>query len=227
VTRTDANGTREVRTLPGVLPAPAPDVLILDDYEAAHGTATYTLGTSAGTVSAAAVMDLSAGPWLGLPVTPQFSARVISITGYEAGVESRSTVVEPDGSPFPIVITRGASTRSGSLTLWAGDYPAALALLRLAQRGQVIMLRQAEHAGMDMFFTASAASILTLMVPEDKPAVFGVSMDYTEVGRPTAPLSGALGWTWNELKNSFATWADVFAAFETWGDVRTNTRRTP
>lgn len=223
IQRSDANGSYDVRTLPDVLPHPAPDVLVLDDYEPANGTATYTVTTAAGTVTKTAALDLGA-PWLGIPVTPQFSARAETITGYSAAVDSRSTVVEPDGSPYPIVISRGGSTRRGSMDIWAGDYPAALNLLRLAQRGKVIMLRQAEHAGMDMFFTAANAHISTLSVTETK-TVFGVSLDYTEVGRPTAPLSGALGWTWGALKNSFATWGDVFNAYASMGDIRTNTRK--
>lgn len=201
-----------------------PAALVLDDYEASAGTSTYTVTTALDTVSGSGALTIDS-PWLGLPVTPQFSARVDSVTGYEAGVDSLSTVIEPSGGNVPLVIFRGGSTRRGSLDVWAGSYAAALALLRLVQRGQIIMLRQAENPGMDMFFHASRAGITTLLQPANKPTVFGVRLDYIEVGRPAAPLSGALGWTWGTLKNSAASWADVFAGYATWGDIRTNRRK--
>jgi hypothetical protein len=222
VQRTDANGTYDVRLLAGILPWPAASgVLTLDDYEAANGSCTYTITTSVDSASGAVVLDLG-GPWLGVPVTPQFSSRVDSITGYGSALESRSTVLEPEGSPFPIVITRTGSSRRGRLELWAGTYPAALNLLRLAGRGQVMMLRQSEHAGMDMFFTVNGGTTLKTLTVAQGKTVFAVDLDYIEVPRPAAPLSGALGWTWGQLKNTYATWGDVFNDYATWGDVRTN-----
>lgn len=197
--------------------------LVIDDYEAAAGSASYTVTTATGPLEGGASLDLGA-PWLGIPVTPQFSARAETITGYDAAIESRATVLEPDGGFAPIVITRGGSSRRGSMDIWAGTYAAALALLRVAQRGQVVMLRQPEHPGMDMFFSASRAGITTL-TPNGAKTTFGVRLDYIEVGRPNSPLAGALGWTWGELKNSYATWGDLFKAYATWGDVRINRRK--
>lgn len=226
VQRTDRNGSYDVRTLTGLLPWPvASGTLTLDDYEAADGSSTYTVTTSADVVTGTASLDLDGTVWLGVPVTPQFSAKLQTLTAYAAGVTSRNTVIEPDGSPNPIVIIRSASSRRGQLTLWAGGYEAALALLRLCGRGQIILLRQSDHAGMDMFFTATNSELTTLRT-DGKDSVFGVQLTYIEVPRPRSPLSGALGWTWGELKNTYATWGDVFAAYATWGDVRTNTVRT-
>lgn len=226
VQRTDRNGSYDVRMITGLLPWPAASgTLTLDDYEAADGTSTYTVTTSADVVTGTAVLDLAGTVWLGVPVTPQFSAKVQTVTGYGAGVRSRNTVLEPDGSPNPIVIIRSSASRAGQMQLWAGTYEAALALLRLCGRGQIILLRQSDHAGMDMFFTATDADLTTLRT-DGKDSVFGVQLQYIEVPRPRAPLSGALGWTWGELKNTYATWGDVFNAYATWGDVRTNTVRT-
>lgn len=224
IQRTDGNGSYDVRTLPGVLPwTVASGTLILDDYEAATGSATYTVTTSADTATAAASLTLDA-IWLGVPVTPQFSAKVDAVLDYSTGLDSRAVVLEPDGSPFAVVVTRSASSRRGSMELFAGDYPAALALLRLVGRGQVVLLRQSTHAGMDMFFVGQSADLKTL-VTDRGSSRFSVQVQYIEVPRPTAPLSGALGWTWGELKNTYATWGDVFAAYATWGDVRTNRTR--
>lgn len=225
IQRTDRNGSYDVRVITDLLPwTAAQGTLTLDDYEAAAGTSTYTVTTSADVVTGSAVLTLD-GIWLGVPVTPQFSAKVQTVTGYGAGLESRNTVLEPDGSPNPIVIIRSASGRRGQLSLWAGTYEAALALLRLCGRGQIIFLRQTDHGGMDMFFTATGANLSTLRT-DGTSSVFGVDVQYIEVPRPRGPLSGALGWTWGTLRNTYATWGDVFNAYATWGDVRTNTVRT-
>ena len=74
-----------------------------------------------------------------------------------------------------------------------------------------------------MFFSPRSGTIRTLRV-EGAESQFGVAVEYIEVARPGAPLSGALGWDWAELKNNYATWGDVFNAFGSWGDVRTNTK---
>jgi hypothetical protein len=226
IQRTDRNGSYDVRVITGLLPWPASNgTLVLDDYEAADGTSTYTVTTTADAVGGTGTLVMDGTVWLGLPVTPQFSAKVNTMTGYDAGLTSRNTVLEPDGSPNPIVIIRTSTSRAGTLKLWAGTYEAALALLRLCGRGQIIFLRQPDHKGMDMFFTATGAQLSTLRT--DGPnSVFGVDVGYIEVPRPRGPLSGALGWTWGELKNTYATWGDVFNAYATWGDLRTNTVRT-
>lgn len=222
VRATGANGTRDVRTMTGQLPHTTGD-LVLDDYEAAQGATTYTVTTAAGTVSGTIVLALSS-PWLGTPENPQHSAPVRAVMEYGAGAATRSTVHEPDGPYDPIVIVLGGSTRRGTLTVEAGDYPAALALLRLCQRGQTMMLRQLQHAGMDMYFLPMQADILTVRAA-GQHSRFDLSVQYIEVGRPTGALSGALGWTWAELETSFATWGDVFDAYATWGDVRIDRRK--
>lgn len=222
VRRTDANGTADVRTMTGVLPH-STGVLILDDYEPAHGVATYTLTTAGGTVTGAITLALSS-PWLGTPEVPQYSAPVPAVLDYGAGTSTLSTVHEPDGRYDPIVIVRGASSRRGSLTVSGGSYPAALNLLRLCQRGQTMLLRQTQHNGMDMYFIPMQADIVTALAAGPS-SQFDLTLQYIEVGRPTGALSGALGWTWESLAAAFPTWGDVFEAYATWGDVRLDQRK--
>ena len=225
VRRSDVNGTRDVRTLTGQLPHTGVDVLELDDYEAAHGTARYTVTTAAGTVTASIVLALT-GPWFGTPENPQHSVVVNSFQDYNAGTSTLSTVHEPEGRDIaPIVIVRGASTRRGSLRIEGGSYAAALKILRIFQRGQTMLLRQPEHTGMDMYFVPMNADIVTALAAL-KSSVFDVTCNYIEVGRPEGALSGALGWTWGGLETDFPTWGDVEEAYATWGDVRID-RRMP
>jgi hypothetical protein len=226
VTRTDANGTRDVRTMTGQLPHTDDTVLTLDDYEASHGSARYTVATTAGTVRGTIVLALK-DPWLGTPENPQYSTAVPSVLDYSASGETRSIVHEPEHElGEPIVIVRGSTTRRGSLRVGAGTYAAALKILRIFQRGQTMLLRQpGHHAGMDMYFIATSYEIVTAAAWQEH-SVFDVTCSYIEVGRPGGALTGALGWTWAELEAAFPTWAAVEAAYATWGDVRTDRRTT-
>ena len=221
VRRTDANGTYDVRVLDGQLPHAAPDVLTLDDYEAAKGTSTYAVITTAGTVSGSIVLALTS-PWLGTPETPHYSAPVASVLTYGAGVVNQSTVHEPDGAPA-IVIVRGGSTRRGSMTIQGGSYSTALNLLRLCQQGRTMLLRETQHPGMDMFFMPMNADIITSLAA-GAASQFDLSVQYIEVGRPTGPLAGAFGWTWDDVPASFDNWWDVFDAYANWADVRLDRR---
>lgn len=224
VRRTDVNGTADVRTLTGQLPHTAPAELVLDDYEAGHGLARYTVTTIGGTVTGSIVHTLTS-PWLGTPENPQFSTVVPSFQDYGAGIQTLSTVHEPEGRDVsPIVIVRGASTRRGSLRIEGGTYAAALGILRMFQRGQTMLLRQADHDGMDMYFIPMNADIVTVAAA-GASSVFDVTANYIEVGRPDGALSGALGWTWDALATAFTTWADVETAYASWGDVRTDRRK--
>ena len=224
VRRTDANGTADVRTMTGQLPHTAPAVLVLDDYEA-NGTARYTVTTTAGTVTGSIILTL-ASPWLGTPENPQYSAAVASVLDYGAGGISRATVHEPDGDDAPIVIGLGGSTRRGSLRVSTpgGTYAEALSLFRILGRGQTMLLRQAEHPGMDMYFIAGNYEIVTALAG-GSGSVFDVTASYIEVVRPAGALSGALGWTWAALAAAFPTWAAVEEAYATWGDLRVDRRK--
>ena len=222
VRRTDANGTYDVRTMAGVLPHTAPGVLVLDDYEA-NGTATYTVTTTAETITGKIVLVLST-PWLSTPEAPQFSAPVQSVMTYGAGTSTLSTVFEPEGRADPIVIVRGASSRRGSMVIAGGDYATTLGLLRLCQRGQTMQLRQLQHPGMDMFFIPMQSDIQTALAAGER-SVFDLAVQYIEVARPTGALSGALGWTYAALAADFATYGDVFDAYASYGDLRTDVRK--
>jgi hypothetical protein len=224
VRRSDVNGTQDVRTLTGQLPHTGTDVLTLDDYEAAHGPARYTVTTAAGTVTSSIVMSLPM-PWFGTPENPQHSVSVNSFEDYAAGMSTLSTVHEPEGRDLdPIVIVRGGSTRRGSLRIEGGTYAAALKILRIFQRGQTMLLRQSDHAGMDMYFVPMHADIVTALAAL-KSSQFDVTCTYIEVARPNGALSGALGWTWAGLEAAFTTWGDVEEAYASWADVRIDRRK--
>lgn len=200
-------------------PMPA---LYVDDYEPAAGPVNYWAETSAGTVPVSLSFDLGS-PWLFVPLQPAYSAELVSVTAYNATRPGRSTVLEPIGRRDPVVITRAMGSRRGSLSAFAGPHAAALELLAACDRGEVLMLRQPEHAGLDMYFICEAANVETLEV-EGAKTLWGVSLDYIEVSRPTDDITGALGWTFAELAASAPSFATVTRRYTSFENLRLDTR---
>jgi len=220
IDRADGNGTTNVRTLPGVLPwTYAGSDLLIDDYEAGNGLVSYTAGAG---VTASCTLELE-NPWLFTPLQPAYSAAVKALTGYSARRASRSSVIEPLGRPDAIVISRAMGQRSGALTAYAGSYAEAAAMLDACDRGEILMLRQAEHTGMDMYFTAREAGIEVLTADAGN-TLFGVSLEYLEVARPGGDLAGALGWTFAAAALSAPDFATITRRYATFEDFRLDNR---
>jgi len=222
--RADSNGTASVRTLPGVLPwTYAGSDLIIDDYEPGAGAVNYWAETDAGTVPVSVTFELLS-PWLFVPLQPAYSAELKSITSYNAGRPGRSSVLEPIGRRDPVVITRAMGSRRGQLSAFAGaTYAAARELEAACDRGEVLMLRQPEHAGLDMYFICESSNIEPLLVEGGK-TLWGVSLDYIEVSRPAENIAGALGWTFAELAASAPSFSTITRRYATFEDLRLDNR---
>jgi hypothetical protein len=226
IERADANGTTDVRTLPGVLPwTYAAADLIIDDYEPAQGAVTYTaLVTSspAPTVSASLSFDLGA-PWLFVPLQPAYSAKLKTITNYSASRESRSSVHNLINRPDPVVISRNMAMRKGQLEAYAGDFQGVAQILDACDRGEILMLRQPEHAGMDMYFTAEKTSVSIGQI-NGAGTLWLVGIDYVETARPLGSIAGALGWTFAGLAASAPDFATMPRRYATFEDMRLDQR---
>lgn len=205
VLRSDANGTAQVRTLDGYLPLTG--TLVIRDHEAAlSGPVTYTLVGGGG---ASVTTSLDGGdPWLGVPVYPQHSRQVALITGYGADSASRATVHEPIGRRTPVVILGRLSARRGQLEVWCATHADALSVKAVYDLGQVVMLRQAEHAGLDMYHVATAARV-DPFVPAGARTRWRVVVEYVEVDRPSDALAGTLGWDFDAVTATHATFSDL------------------
>jgi hypothetical protein len=177
---------------------------------------TATADTGA-TTTAAAVWALPA-PWLFVPVMPSYSVKLKTLLEYSAGGESLGTIHQLLGRDDPVAILRGMSTRRGSLKLYCGTFAEAVAVVQATRRGEVLMLRQPEHQGMDMYFTATSYGVPTLET-KGAASVFGVELGYVELGRPDGDLSGALGWTFASLASSQTTFAKLPKVYATFQDV--------
>lgn len=224
ITRSDANGAAQVRTREDLYPLPAAERAVIDDFEAAEGAVTYIISgpyppgglTGRGTLTLSGHMKLS-GPWLGVPIMQSEAQPLESVLTYAATVAGRATVHEPVSRRDPIVILRKMSTRRGSMEVWGGRYEATDSILSALTRGEVMMLRQAEHAGQDMYFIAEQASVNT--ISEDMlETQFSISIEYVEVSRPLGFIASVPGWDFSQLAASapdFLTLATRYANFQT------------
>lgn len=179
VTRTDANGTDvEVRENQGGQDVSALGSMALTDYECAlTGLITYTVtdglgGTAQTTATFDTVPDVK--PSLTIPVTavpgggpgsdPDFVEPDMVLT-YDETSQSNGTLhtiiarADKVANPGPLAL------RSGALDVFCLDYAQAKAVRDLLATGEVAMLRQPTHPGMDLYFTARAVAVR----PESTP----------------------------------------------------------
>jgi hypothetical protein len=83
------------------------------------------------------------------------------------------------------------------------------------------MLRQPEHQGMDMYFTASSYGVPVLDTNGGK-SVWGVDLGYVELARPVGDLSGSLGWTFASVATAAPTFAARRKKYATFQDLLLN-----
>lgn len=228
ITRTDANGTQPVRLREGALPLPAAGPAVIDDYEAAAGPISYTMsGTAPGAPAGprqaftrSGLMTLETA-WLGVPIMQSYAQPLDSVLNYDANVPGRSTVHEPPGRRDPIVVLRKMGTRRGSMELWAGAYERTGEILAALSRGEVLMLRQGEHSGQDMYFVAADASISALDPAEDETQ-FSVSISYVEVRRPTGFIASAPGWDFSQMAAAHTSFQDIAVRYSNFQNLSLN-----
>lgn len=193
--------------------------LVLTDYEAASGAVAYTAGAATVQVS----WDIGA-PWIFVPVMPNYSIRIKSLIDYSAGGDSLGSVHQLLGRDDPVAILRGMATRRGTMRLYCGTFAEAQAVVDATRRGEVLMLRQPEHRGMDMYFTATSYGIPVLET-RGAASVFGVDLGYVQLARPSGDLSGALGWTFAALAAAYPTFSALPTAYATFQDVLLDQRK--
>lgn len=174
--------------------APAP--FTLDDYEPAAGIVNYVVQTQgSGAIirdSVETSFDMDS-PWLSVPTLQTLSRPVASVIAYDAMRDTRSTVIDIPGRSDPVVVLRVMGTRRGSLELFTKSYAESAAIISLCDRGEILMLRQPDHMGMDMYFTALSASVKVLQTSGPR-SVFSVVLRYVETRFPVGALMSEPGW---------------------------------
>lgn len=217
LSRTDANGTRPVRTVDGVLPA---DSGVVEDYEVALlGDVTYVAETAAEADSDTVAMT-GVDTWLSVPTAPANAVILDLVTGLESEQESMGTVHEVIGRADPLPVLGGLRARQGEIGLWCQDWAAAAAVARLHGHSAVMLLRQPDYAGLDLWYVPTSVRV---QPSDDLTAVrrWVVSVGYREVLPQTGPLVGTLGRTYGDLVADHATYLAAAQTYDTYADVVT------
>lgn len=212
VVRTNVNGSEEVRTPEGQLPSNATGTLILIDFEAAHGLNTYNAYAADGSFVTTSITFDIGGPWLSVPVMPQYSEQVETVTQFSANRDAATTVHRPLGRADALVVMGKLGTRTGTLQIFCHSYAEARTLERVFERGEVVQLRQRVE-GLDMYFTATGIPVSPYAVAGETDTRWSLNVNYVEVRRPIGNLAGAFGWTFDTLAADFASFDAVSAAF--------------
>ena len=213
IIRADNNGTRPVRARADQLPAAAGARTITDYEPALAGLIQYTLlevvPSPTPPAPVWAQFPAAMAPRFILPSVPQFAVTAELVHGYSAARKSRSTFHEIIGRNDAIVAEGRLTPRTGTLDVWLGEYIGARNLESLLERGQAAMYRQAEHAGMDMYFHVTG----TDLTPDEGD--WKLSVGYQEIDFPSGNVMTAAGWTFDKLKlrQSFYTVARDYRTF--------------
>lgn len=217
VLRNNINGVGEVRALQTQLPSSASGQLILEDYEASAGLNTYTVIDGAEGAGTSVTLELD-GPWLLVPVMPNYSQRVLAITNYGSQRIAQSTVHKVIGRESPLVSFGPLGLREGELEIFCASLIDARKIESVFTRGQPVMLKQ-NVEGMDMYMHGLSISITPVEPKGEDSTRYALSVDYLEVSRPSGTLSGALGWTLDELALSYSSFDEVAMKFASFDDL--------
>ncbi|AYN57561.1 minor tail protein [Arthrobacter phage Corgi] len=223
--KTAWTGTAHASTSTRMVPSTP---FVVTDYEAASGPIRYDVVDLDGRLESLDVNGFVLdSPWLFTPIIPGYSRQLRTVRGIGADLENLSTVhAGLLGRTDPIVVMRPVGLRAGTMTIWAGTYAAALDIVSPLKQATPMMLRQPDHAGLDMYFAPLGAAL----VHEDQEGAgttWGVQVRYQEIKRPEGDIAGALGWTYADLEAAVPRYSDLPRTFATYADMRLNKRITP
>lgn len=213
VYRTDANGTAQVRTFSGLLPsATGAPVNIIDQEAALVGEVSYEVTTNEATYTASASVGTSQ-PWLGPVFYQNLATPLRMVYAYDAARDAQTTVHEIIGRPDPLATIGALNTRQGFVEYWCATHAEARALERIYERRMAMLLRQADHEGMDLYHLPTGTRIDPLNT-EGAATRWSLRVNYVEVKRPTGDLLGTLGWDYDAVLATYADYTAVMLAFE-------------
>lgn len=212
LTRTDTNGTAPVRLRTGQAPI-AGAMVVQDNEPALTGPITYQVVDSAGVTTSVSTTLGITGARVSSVQLPSLAAVPEQVTGYDSAASSATVVHWPVDRGDPVVICRPARTREGTLTLFASTSAAARVMAGVLSPGRMLMLRQSDHPGLDMYFVPTDRDAEPVQLMAGGRWVWSVSVRYVEVKAPAVPLLGNAGWTFADLTARYATFSAVRASF--------------
>lgn len=215
--RTDANGTRAVRTLEGLLPAAS---AVTDDYEAALvGDVTYVAVSVIDGASQEATTSMGGtATWLSVPIAPAHSMTLELVTGLGSGRSPMGTVHQVIGREDPLAVLGGLRKRAGSIDMHCSTYAAAKAVEALYGAGAVMLLRQPDWAGLDLWHVPEGDVTVT---PDPGTGTWDVTVGYREVSPQAGPLTGTLGRDYSDVLAEASSYLALRLEYATYADLQT------
>lgn len=153
-------------------------------------------------------------PQMQVAQVPQLRRALQSVTGYTAERATTTTVHQVIGRVDPVVTIGKMRLRTGTLTAWCADHAAAQAIEALAGRGQLLLLRQPDHPGLDLYFSTTRTTVAPDSAQTERRR-WSVALDYVETAAPRGDLLGSLGWDFDTVADagSFAALRATYATF--------------
>lgn len=220
LTRTDANGSNPVRQRTGQVTSGG--ALVLTDYEAALvGGVTYDAVDSAGVRKTATTTLERPGGYAERFASVQLPAQAHTaslVLGYEAQRSSSTTIHDILGRVDPVAVVGTTQLRRGTLEVFSMTYAEARHAADTASAA-LLMYRQSDYPGMDMWLTVTGVRVRALETPAEAGWRWSTALDYVEVRPPAVPLLGAAGWTFNGVTGRHTTFAAVRGSYATFADL--------
>lgn len=157
-------------------------------------------------------------PWLMVPVMPNFSEQVPSITNYGSQRVSQSTVHTVVGRPSPLVSLGPLGLRTGELEMFFPTLSEARKVETVFTLGQTTLLKQ-NVEGLDMYFIALSTSVAPHEPLGEEKTRYVLTAEYLEVTPPIGSLAGALGWDFNAVAAAYSSFNALALAFATFDDL--------
>lgn len=221
--RTDANGTRTVRTLAGLLPSTAAAIDV-DDFEYAlagapvrydvydagnviRGTVSVPTGQFPHSLFLTVPLDPSSG--LELAQEGNLISETTLVIDYDAARSSQSTVHEIIGRSDPVVVLRGAVSQRGTMRFVAPDHTACERLVDALALARVFMLRQTDVAGLDLYFVVENVAKRGTA----ERTAWEITALFAEVSWPNGAYTPITVWTYADLAAGYADYNEVAVSF--------------
>lgn len=219
ILRTDANGSAvPVRTAEDALPAGA--LLVVRDFEAAHGTVVYRVLDGGAGASASVDVDIVTERLAAVVLPQALAVPSRGIVGYAASREPSTTVHVVVDRPDPVPSLGPLRARTGLLDVWCADYAEVQAVLAVYDVAEVVLLRQATHPGLDLYHVASGAITTDVRIGSGtQDGRWVVTVPFSEVRRPLDPLRGSVGWTYAALAEAYDSYEALPVEFATYADL--------
>lgn len=230
ISRLDRRGASLVRQLPDQ--ESSAGLLSVVDYEPPlAGLVRYELDGvddlgDPFTVTAEVDLGGAGRPVVTVPLRPAIRADLAGdsdMIDYDATRTSRSVRHQILGTSDDVVILRPMSLRAGTVTFRLEDHDTAAQVEEVLSAAEVVLIRQAPFAGLDLYATVDQVRVAP--IHDDLDVLpWSVTATYAETSAPAGGLLGAAGWTVADVVALGVTVGDIPALFPTVYDLAVGPR---